>query len=46
MSSNMVQDIFVGPKKVVGGALVFFGAMVGSDEVVVVLMMGKEQKLC
>jgi len=42
----MAQDIFVGPKKVVGGALVFFGAMAGSDEVAVVLMKGKEQRLC
>ena len=42
----MAKDIFIRPKKVVGGALVFFGAMVGSDEVVVVLMVGKEQKLC
>jgi len=42
----MVKVIFVGPKKVVGGALFFFGAMAGSDEVAVVPTKRKEQRLC
>jgi len=37
MSSNMGSVIFVGPKKVVGGALLFFRAMTGSDGVAVAL---------
>jgi hypothetical protein len=42
----MGKVMFAGPKKVVGGALFFFGAMAGSDEVTVVLSKGKELKLC
>jgi hypothetical protein len=46
MSSSMARVIFVWPKKVVGRALFFFGAMSGSDEVAVVLTKGEEMKLC
>ena len=45
-SGEEVKVIFVRPKKVVGGALFFFGAMAGSDEVAVVPTKGKEQRLC
>ena len=37
---------FVGPKKVVGGALLFLGAMTGSGGFAVVLAKRKELKLC
>ena len=46
MSSNMAKVIFVGLKKVVGGALFFFGSMAGTDEVAMVLTKGEELKLC
>ena len=38
----MGSVIFVGPKKVVGGALLFFGAMTGSGEFAVALAKRKE----
>ena len=42
MSSSMAGDIFVGPKKVEGGALAFFRAMVESVEVAIALMKETE----
>jgi len=41
----MAKVIFVGPKNVVGGALLFLGAMSRSDEVAVVLTKGEDLKL-
>jgi hypothetical protein len=46
MSSSLGSVIFVGLKKVVGGALLFFGAMTGSSGFAVVLAKKKELKLC
>ena len=46
MLSRMAKVILVGPKKVVGGNLFFFGAIAGSGEVAVALAKGKELKLC
>ena len=46
MSPSMARVIFVGPKKVVGGVLFIFGAMMGSGEVAVVLTKGEEMKMC
>ena len=45
MSSSMGKVIIVGPKKVVGRALLFFGAIAGSGEVAMTLTKGKKLKL-
>ena len=42
----MARVIFVRPKKVVGGNLLFFGAIAGSGKFAVALAKGKDLKLC
>ena len=42
----MARVIFVWPKKVVGGNLLFFGAIAGSGEFTVALAKGNELKQC